>query len=141
MSRPSTFTKDLGDAICAELCDGRSVRSVCRDESMPSVKTIMRWLRENEEFRQQYARAKEESADAMADDILEIADDLSEDAQSRRVRIDARKWIASKLKPKRYGDKVEQTVQGPDGGPVQLVERRIVLVKATGESLDAADAA
>jgi hypothetical protein len=132
MSRPTDFTQDLADEICAQLSDGKSLRAVCRQESMPSATSVFNWLRSNSRFLEQYARAKEESADSMADDILDIADDKAEDAQSRRVRIDARKWIASKLKPKKYGDKVETTLQGPDGGPVQ-VEARIKLVKPEGE--------
>lgn len=128
MSRPSDYTQELADEICSQLSDGKSLRAVCRQESMPSARTIFNWLRTKPEFMHQYAKAKEESADAMADDILDIADDKDEDAQSRRVRIDARKWIASKLKPKKYGDKIDATLSGPDGGPVQ-VEGRIKLVR------------
>jgi len=91
---------------------------------MPDKATIFRWLRTIPEFRDQYARAKEESADALTDEMLEIADDASNDWMERhqkgntgwevngehiqrsRVRIDTRKWLASKLKPKKYGDKL-----------------------------------
>ncbi len=105
--RPSSFTQEIADEICARLSDGRSMRSICREESMPCMTTVFKWLRDNEGFAQQYARAKDETADAMSEDILDIADDVTEDPQSRRVRIDARKWIASKLKPKKYGDKLD----------------------------------
>lgn len=105
--RPSSFTQEIADEICARLSDGQSMRSICREESMPCMTTVFKWLRENEGFAQQYARAKDETADAMSEDILDIADDVTEDPQSRRVRIDARKWIASKLKPKKYGDKLD----------------------------------
>ena len=64
---------------------------------------MFRWLRDNEEFRHQYEIAKEASADALAEDMLEIADDPKDNPQNKRVRIDTRKWIASKLKPKKYG--------------------------------------
>lgn len=128
MSRPSDYTQELADEICSQLSDGKSLRAVCRQDLMPSATTIFSWMRLHPTFLEQYARAKESSADAMADDILDIADDKDEDAQSRRVRIDARKWIASKLKPKKYGDKIDTTISGPDGGPVQ-VEGRIKLVK------------
>lgn len=146
--RPSIYSPDLAAAICAELADGRSLRSVCRDESMPNKATVFRWLAENKEFCDQYARAKEEAADALVDDILEIADDGRNDwmeragddagvawvlngehVQRTKVRIDARKWIAAKLKPKKYGDKVQQEVSGPNGGPVQ-VEQGFILVPA-----------
>jgi hypothetical protein len=120
VSRPSEFTAEIANEICAQLSDGKSLRAICRQESMPSATTVFNWLRLQPGFVEQYARAKEESADAMADDILDIADDKDEDAQSRRVRIDARKWIASKLKPKKYGDKVETTLTGPNGGAVQI---------------------
>jgi hypothetical protein len=119
MGRPSDYSQELADVICAQLSDGKSLRSICRQESMPSTTTIFNWLRTNEPFLEQYARAKEESADALADDMLEIADDLSEEAQSRRVRVDTRKWIASKLKPKKYGDKLE--LAGDPKSPLGVV--------------------
>ena len=149
--RPSLYSPDLAAAICAELADGRSLRSVCRDEGMPDARTVFRWLAAHEEFRQQYARAKEESADALVEDILDIADDGRNDwmeragddagagwvlngehVQRTKVRIDARKWIAAKLKPKKYGDKVQQELSGPSGGPIEVVNR-IELVPLAGE--------
>jgi hypothetical protein len=92
---------------------------------MPSKTSVFRWLRTNEEFRDQYTRAKEESADALTDEMLDIADDGNNDwmvshsdeegelryqingehIQRSRLRIETRKWLSSKLKPKRYGDK------------------------------------
>lgn len=96
-------------------------------------------MRQQPEFLKQYARAKEESADALADEMLDIADDARNDWMARnhgeddpgwivngehiqrsRVRIDTRKWLASKLKPKRYGEKIDATLSGPDGGPVSV---------------------
>lgn len=129
--RPSTYSEDTAARICGELADGRSLRSVCRDEGMPDKATVFRWLAAHESFRDQYARAKEESADAMVDDMIDIADDARNDwmeragddagpgyllngehVQRTKVRIDTRKWIASKLKPKKYGEKVQQEVSG-----------------------------
>ena len=127
MGRPSKYSDDLSDQICERLACGESMRSVSRDPKMPAMKTLFRWLREKEEFRQQYARAKEESADALVEDMLDIADNQVEqplivdgepvkvggkvvmvkDAVSvnhARLRVDTRKWAASKLKPKKYGD-------------------------------------
>lgn len=140
MGRPSTYSTDIAAEICAELAGGRSLRSVCNDERMPDKATVFRWIAAHPEFRDQYARAKEESADALVEDMLSIADDglndtyTDEDGSERvmqdviqrsKLRVDTRKWIASKLKPKKYGDKVQQEVSGPDGGPVQfdLAER------------------
>jgi hypothetical protein len=151
MGRPCEYTADTADAICARLAQGESLRSVCRDESMPSVQTVFTWMRRFPEFLEQYARAKEESADALTDEILEIADDGRNDWMQRfnadgeaigwqvngehiqrsRVRIDSRKWLASKLKPKKYGDKL--AVGGADDlPPVQVQEIAIRSIDATG---------
>jgi len=118
--RPSSFTQDIADEICAGLAEGMSLRKVCKPDHLPCVKTIFNWFRTQEGFLQQYTRAKEESADALTDEMLDIADDGTNDytvdkdgkdvlntdhIQRSRLRIETRKWLASKLKPKRYGDK------------------------------------
>lgn len=120
MARPSDYTPELGDLICSELADGKSMRAVCLPDEMPDKATVFRWIRTKKGFRDQYARAKEESADALTDEMLDIADDSnldytktdedgvklnSENIQRSRLRIDTRKWLASKLKPKKFGDK------------------------------------
>lgn len=137
--RPSTYNTDTADAICARLVEGESLRSICRDEAMPCTVTVFKWLREHPEFASQYARAREEQAETLAAEIVEIADEtevrattdgeevrlaLDPTAVARnRLRVDARKWVASKLKPKVYGDKVSAEISGPDGGPVETVTR------------------
>lgn len=68
---------------------------------------VMRWLADNEKFREQYARSRSNGHDRIALEALKIADDTTEDPQSRRVRVDTRKWFLSKLAPKKYGDKIE----------------------------------
>lgn len=73
--RPSEYNQELADRICAELAQGYSLRTVCAADDMPSVKTIFNWFRTYPDFLQQYTRAKEESADAMADEVIDIADD------------------------------------------------------------------
>jgi hypothetical protein len=127
--RPTDYTPELADTICAHITDGWSMRRICREDWSPQMTTIFRWLRENDEFRKQYEAAKDIQSDAFVEDILDIADTpaaLNEkggvdsgDVADKRLRIDTRKWIASKLKPKKYGEKVEQTMQGPDGGAIQ----------------------
>lgn len=132
MARPNKFTLAIAERICERLSDGESLRSICMSEKMPSKATVFRWLRNNEKFRDQYVRAREAQADAIVDEILDIADeectkvktdkhpraDADEDGmvevvfdavavQRNKLRIDARKWLAGKLKPKVYGDKVE----------------------------------
>jgi hypothetical protein len=79
------------------------------------MQTVWRWLRENADFRERYARAKEESADALSEDIKEIGEKTLKgeyDPQAARVAIDSYKWVAAKLKPKVYGDRIDMTSGG-----------------------------
>ncbi len=105
---------------------------------MPGKSTIFRWLAKHAEFRDQYARACEARTEAHADEILAIADDGSNDWMQKnhgdtivwvengeairrsQLRIDSRKWLMSKLSPKKYGDKVTQEHSGPNGGPIVI---------------------
>lgn len=136
MARPSGFTQKIADTICERLAEGESLRSICDEEGMPSKSMVMRWLRQNEEFRDQYARAREMQADVLADEILSIADDGHNDWMVRKfgddelwvengeamrrsqLRIDARKWLAGKMRPKVYGDKVTQEHTGSSENPI-----------------------
>lgn len=133
MARPSSFTQEVADNICARLAEGESLRAICRDDAMPSQTTIFRWLADklNKAFREQYAHAREVQAESMFEEMLEIADDgrndtyqtddgerTNQDVIARsRLRVDARKWALSKMLPKKYGDKVSLTGEG--GGPIQ----------------------
>jgi hypothetical protein len=105
------YTQEIADAICERIGDGESLRSICADEGMPNKATVFRWLAVNSEFRDQYARARETQADSLVDDILLIAD-TEDDPQKARVKIDARKWIAGKMRPKVYGDKLDLNHSG-----------------------------
>lgn len=131
--RPSIYTPEIADEICTRLANGESLRAICgsdRDDFMPALGTVMRWVVENQAFREQYEEARRIQAETMADEIVAIADgrDLGTEEKVAlsardRLRVDSRKWVASKLLPKKYGDKIETTLQGPDGGPVQTVTR------------------
>lgn len=124
VGRPSTYTQDLADKICSQLSEGISLRTVCLSEDMPDKATVFRWLRTNKDFCDQYARAKEESADALFEETQDIADESLKGAenadpkaagaivQAYRLRVDTRKWMMSKQKPKKYGDKVDVTSDG-----------------------------
>ena len=127
--RPTDYTQDKADKICAMLSEGMSLRTVCKDDELPSTQTVFSWLRTYPEFLDQYTRAKQESADALTDEMLDISDDSTNDwmeshgddagyrangdnIQRSRLRIETRKWLASKLKPKKYGDKIQQEHSG-----------------------------
>ncbi|MDP3845942.1 MAG: hypothetical protein Q8R10_05895 [Pseudomonas sp.] len=132
--RPTTYTPAVASAICEKLADGMSLRKLCAQPAMPSMTTVLRWLVDETkpEFRLHYAHAREAQADLLAGEILEIADDSSgdtftdKDGNTRldrefvaraRLRVDSRKWLASKLAPKKYGDRIEHA--GTDGGAIQ----------------------
>lgn len=104
---------DVRSMILDGLADGKSLRSICKEEGMPAVSTVMRWLQEDKEWQEQYARARSAGDDAMAEDIQAIADDGELDPNDRRVRIDARKWLLGKRQPKKYGDKPAGDADNP----------------------------
>ena len=126
MGAPSTYTEEIADEICDSLAEGKSMVEICRADHMPNPSTVYRWLEANEAFRNRYARAREDQADTLADEIIDIADDAQNDwmerqgddasigwqvngehVQRSKLRIESRKWIAAKLKPKKYGERVE----------------------------------
>jgi hypothetical protein len=119
--RPSIYSQELADRICERLASGESLRAICLDDGMPSWPTISKWLNEKPEFVTQYARAREDQAEAHADRIIEIADDADIDPHHKRIMVDARKWVASKLKPKRYGDKLDLEHKGEVGLTVNVL--------------------
>jgi hypothetical protein len=104
--RHSEFSAEIADLICERIADGESLRAICGDPEMPGKATVFRWLAENATFRDQYARAREAQADGEVDEIVDIADgeDGDGDVQRDRLRVDARKWRAAKMAPKKYGD-------------------------------------
>lgn len=131
--RPASYTDALADELCHKIATNvKSLKSICSADDMPSVRVVMRWLSNDiNGFRQKYARAKEDQADLMAEEMIEIADDSSNDTMigtsksgepiemenkewvnRSKLRVDTRKWLASKLKPKKYGDKVQTEHSG-----------------------------
>jgi hypothetical protein len=130
VGRPSDYTAEIADEICTRLANGESLRAICasdRDDFMPHIGTVLRWVGQHEEFREQYARAREIQAETHADDIVAIADGAGLTGEEKvalsardRLRVDSRKWVASKLLPKKYGDKVQAELSGPDGGAIAV---------------------
>lgn len=131
------FSQEIADTICERIANGESLRSICANEDMPSQVSVFRWLAARDEFSKQYALAREAQADALFDEMLDIADDGRNDwmatkdddgesgwrangehIQRSKLRLDARKWMASKLQPKKYGDKITQELTGAGGAPL-----------------------
>jgi hypothetical protein len=138
MGRLSTYTQEIADAICERISEGHSLRTICAVDGMPSVPTVCRWVLDNDEFAEQYARARRMQAELLADQLFGIADDDTKDitgelempngvaVQRSRLMVDTRKWYLSKVLPKIYGDKVVQEHQGKDGGPIQFITKSIL---------------
>lgn len=131
--RPNIYSKELAVIICEEIStSSKSLRTICKDEKLPSVSTVLNWLKDIPEFLTQYTRAKEQQADFLAEEMIDIADDSSGDidrvdeygnvienkefTSRSRLRVETRKWAASKLKPKKYGDKLDLTSDGEKVG-------------------------
>lgn len=142
MSRPSSFTQAKADLICERLAAGESLRSICSSDDMPSQTSVFRWLRDNESFREQYARAREDQAETLFDQMVDIADtpkmgtktvtkvngvEMTEGdmIEHRRLQVETRKWVLGKIAPKKYGERqhiehsgsitLEALVSGDDG--------------------------
>ena len=122
---PTTYNKHIASVICTRIAEGESLREIVKDAGMPDRSAVYDWLLRHPEFADQYTRAREEQADTLADEIIAIADESPATVEVRdkegnvldvkidsgyvnyqRQRIDARKWTAMKLKPKKYGDKL-----------------------------------
>ena len=118
--RPSKYTDDLAKQICTLVAEGNSLRKIIEMDGMPSRQTVYQWMDDVEGFSDQYAKAREEQADWHFDNLMEIADNPDLDPAHKRIMVDTRKWAASKLKSKAYGEKIEQQISGKDGGPIVL---------------------
>jgi hypothetical protein len=138
--RPSGFTPELADKLCEQIASGKSNREACKTLSITNS-AMYSWLQKNREFQEQYAHAREMQADLLFGEIIAIADELEIEATYRggtvkldvsaaavaraRLRIDARKWMAAKLAPKKYGDKLQ--VGGTEDLPAVKHESMITL--------------
>lgn len=154
------YTQEIAIDICEKLAEGQSLRAICRENGMPGKGTVFKWLQDNPAFEEMYIRARDAQADALADDILDIADTPQMGVKTetkgdevktiegdmidhRRLQVEARKWIASKLKPKKYGatvvnqnqtlDKDSNPINPPTLADFYATVSRIVIDKPDGE--------
>lgn len=119
---PKVFDKGIREDICAEVSKGKSLVKVCEMPGMPNPKTVYEWLRDDEGFSNNYARAKDERAERHFEECLEIADAATaETVQKDRLRIDTRKWMLGKMAPKSYGDRLDLTSTDGSMTPQQTI--------------------
>lgn len=109
--RPSDYSEEIADRICDEIIGGAALYKLCQQPDFPAERAVYQWLERYPEFAQKYARARELQQDREADHIVTIADE-AKDANVARLQIDARKWRASKLAPKKYGDRLDLNHSG-----------------------------
>ena len=154
IGRPSSFTQQIADIICIRISEGESLKSITLDEDMPDRATVYRWLAADPVFCDMYTRAREDQADTLADEILAIADEQPEIIpvvdkrtgeliehkldgaflQWQRNRIDTRKWIAMKLKPRKYGDR--QIHAGDPEAPLEVQNNALDILAAAVKNLE-----
>ena len=118
--RPTKYSLKIALEICDRIADGESLVKICTDPAMPKKTAVYEWLLRHKEFADIYARAREDQADTLADEIHAISDELPQQivddkgktrydsayVQWQKNRVDARKWVAAKLKPKKYSDRI-----------------------------------
>lgn len=122
--RPTSFSQNIADEICVRLAKGETLRTIiATSDHIPDRTTIYRWIQSNEGFRNQYAQARAEQADYYAELIVDESFS-SHDAQIGRLRVDALKWAASKMAPKKYGEKIEIETAQPLTLSFQLPTRQ-----------------
>jgi hypothetical protein len=132
------MTPEKFEAICMEIeTSSLGLKHICKKHNV-ARSTVTDYIRESKEAADRYARAKELQMDFLAEELISISDDGSNDFMTivkgdekyevenkevtnrSKLRVDTRKWLMSKLAPKKYGDKIEQTIKGDANAPIQI---------------------
>jgi hypothetical protein len=133
------YTPDLGAELCRRIAEGESLRAICREPGMPSEGTVRGWAREDrEDFGAQYRHARDLQLEFWADEIIDLADQSQLDPRDRQIRIDTRKWLMSKLGPRRYGERL--LVAGEPESPLRLLHEQASVASLSASQLDALEA-
>jgi len=128
MGYTASETEMMFRKVIKDVASGASVRSACKKDGTPSIDTFYKWLEKDKSKAERYARATEKRAEAIFEDILNIADENHKDVyedpetgqertdhdviQRSKLRVDSRKWVLAKMMPKKYGDKLDVTSDG-----------------------------
>lgn len=139
--RPSDYTVQKAVKICELIANGKTIKQISMMDGMPHPSNVYRWLAKHEEFREMYARAKEQQIEVLVDEMIAIADDCRRDVEVRidkngneyevtnnevvqraKLMIDTRKWLAAKLMPRKYGDR--QTIEHEGNITIDAVLQR-----------------
>ena len=138
MAQASTYTEQMANAIIEWIAEGRPLREFCRQPNMPAWRTVYDWLEKEPEFGARFARARSMGADAIAEEALNIADtpvegvrretggkdgnkEVYEDMLGhRKLQVETRLKLLAKWFPQKYGDKIDHTLTGKEGGPIVI---------------------
>jgi hypothetical protein len=120
MGRPSTYTQEIADEIVQRLANGEPLRAICRDDDMPTWRTVYNWIDADDKFSARIAHARERGFDAIAEDTIQMIDEEPErcgtqfgdkvdpgHVQWQKNRVEQRLKLLAKWAPKKYGDKLE----------------------------------
>jgi hypothetical protein len=144
--RPKRYDPKMAERILERLANGETATQICRDPDMPQYSALKRWERDNADFSRRYEIARRQCCEYHTDEIISIADDSTNDYIERlradgtpylaynrenversRLRVDSRKWNASKILRHVYGEKAEVDVRTPDGINVKVEERAALI--------------
>lgn len=140
IGRPTEFTQEIALSICDGVIEGKTIREVCSEKGMPVMSTVFKWLTEKPDFSEQWRLAKELQTEALNEKIIELGDvaisfakklkgpQASAVVQAVKLKSDNLKWSMSKMKPKKYGDKVDVTSDG------KAIEGNTLVIKDYGNS-------
>ena len=130
------YTRELADEICRRISEGESLRAICRDPGFPSEGSVRAWSRvDRDGFAVRFRIARDLQLEAWSDLIVDLADRQDLDPRDRAIRIDTRKWLMSKLAPKRYGERLLHA-SDPEN-PIQVLHQQISLDGLMPEQLQA----
>ena len=143
--RPTDYNEKIAAEICGRMSCGESLRSICRSDGMPAISSVFLWIAKFPEFSEQYKLAMASRADALFEEMFDIADDGQNDwmeiqdkdgenvgwklngehVQRSRLRLDTRKWALSKMMPKKYGDKASDLEVDTNDNEININIRRV----------------
>lgn len=129
------YSEELAAKICEQLASGRTLSSICKAPGMPSRVAVWKWSKRYPEFRDEMTRARLAGADILADETVDIAD-TEDDPQRAKNRIEARRWLAGVINPRRYGPRLDLNVsESPNVGEA-LREARNRLPESKRQALE-----
>ncbi len=152
VGRPTKYSFELAQKICDRIASQEyGLHTICKEDGFPGFSTVFKWLceKDKQEFVDMYTRARQMQAELLKDNMIAISDDSRQDTEIRftpsgeayevenkewtnrvRLRLDTRKFIASKLHPRVYGQKVDLTT---DGQPLPAQQASVIVVTHTEE--------